>query len=294
MSILARANITRSCIFMSNKLKTLLKWRADFGFNAAIELALYHLGFKKKLFFNYPNTSLTIGIDQGPIDFWKSLEQESWEIELIRFINYLVKPGETILDVGAWIGPLTFLFSHLVGENGKVYAFEPNPESFSILEHYTTNNKSDNIYLYKKAISNVVGYIKLHSPSQISRSASIRNHSDVSGFKYEWKCDCTTIDEFCLTQDIRPDGIKIDVEGAEMNVLNGAFKIIEKYKPWCLLEFHGHLISELERQRIWSFITDRASKIIYIEGNEKDLTYKMEVSFNFKPTKRSNYCIFFK
>jgi len=279
----------------------------DFGFGAAVELALFHLGFKKriilkkKLLFNYPNTSLTIEIDQGPIHFFKSLEQESWEIELIRFINELVKPGETILDVGAWIGPLTFLFSHLVGENGRVYSFEPNPESFYFLKYYSCTNELNNVYLYNMAISDLVGSITLHSPSQIDRMATILNPFDLqnstvkaSEFKFKWNCDCTTIDEFCINRNIKPDGIKIDVEGAEMNVLNGATKIIEKYNPWCLLEFHGPFLSEFERQRIWSFITDKAEKIIYIEGDEDYLTYEMDIPFDFKPTKRSNYCIFFK
>lgn len=287
---------------MVNKSKTFLKWMKDFGFGAAVELGLFQLGlknraiFEKKLIFNYPNSNLKIEIDQGPIDFWKSLEQGNWEIELIKFIQNLVKPGEIILDVGAWIGPLTFLFSYLIGKNGKVHSFEPNPESFSILEHYATNNnKTNNIYLHNTAISNVVGSITLYSPSQIDRSATIqRARAGVSKFKYEWKCDGTTIDEFCLSRDMIPNGIKIDVEGAEEKVLNGAIKIIEKYHPWCLFEFHGSFLSEFERRKIWSFITERAEKIIYIEGDEDYLIHNMEVPFNFKPTKRANYCIFFK
>lgn len=92
---------------MLNKLRSFLELIKYFNFRTAIEISLFYLGFKKhillrnKRLFTYPITSLTIEIDQGPILFWKDLEQGKWEISLIKFINDLVKPKETILDVGA-------------------------------------------------------------------------------------------------------------------------------------------------------------------------------------------------
>jgi FkbM family methyltransferase len=285
---------------MLRKFETFLKMKEQFGLSTAIELTLFRLGLRKQHVINYPISSLTIRVDKGPLTFWKRLERGTWEINLIRFISDLVKPGETILDVGAWIGPLTFLFSHLVGKTGRVYALEPMPKSFSLLEDYTINNNMGNIHLYNIAVSNVVKYVTLYSPSQISDMATtLRPHSLVNPkieeteYKLQRKCKCTTIDNFCSSQEVHPDGIKIDVEGAEGDVLEGAIKTIEKYHPWCLLEFHGHLISKSARQRTWSLIADRAKKILYIEGDEKDLTYKMQLPPNFQPTKRSNYCVFF-
>jgi len=73
-------------------------------------------------------------INKGPLGFWKRLEQGNWEIELIRYSAEIIRSGDTIFDVGAWIGPLTFLFSHLVGRNGSVHAYEPMLESFSLLK----------------------------------------------------------------------------------------------------------------------------------------------------------------
>jgi len=285
---------------MSRKFKTFLKIKEQFGLSTAIELTLFLLGLRKQHVINYPITPLTIRVDKGPLTFWKLLERGTWEINLIRFITDLVKPGETILDVGAWIGPLTFLFSYLVGKTGRVHAFEPAPKSFSLLKGYTINNNVDNICLYNMAVSSVANSVMLSSPSPISDIATILKPNNLENprieateYKFQQKCKCITIDEFCSNQSIHPDGIKIDVEGAEGNVLEGSIKTIEKYHPWCLMEYHGHLISESERQRTWSLITDKAKKIIYIEGDEKDLTYKMQLPPNFQPTKRSNYCVFF-
>ena len=95
---------------MLGKLKSFFELGKKFGLVTAIEVALLNLGLMKQYVFNYPIGSLTLKIDKGPLSFWKHLELGEWEIDLIRFINDLVKPGETILDIGAWIGPLTFFF----------------------------------------------------------------------------------------------------------------------------------------------------------------------------------------
>jgi len=284
---------------MLHKFKLLKEMKRQLGLRTTIESILFHVGLRKQCIINYPGTSLAIKVNKGPLIFWKSLEKGVWESDLINFIIGLVTPRETILDVGAWIGPLTFLFSHLVGKNGRVYAFEPMPESFSLLEHYVASNNVGNVLLYNMAVFNVSNYVTLYSPSATSVMATVlkpknlERQKRVSEYKVQQKCKCVTIDGFCSSQNIRPTGIKVDVEGSERYVLDGTINTIEKYHPWCLLEFHGDSISESERQRIWSFVTDRAKKIVYIQGNEVELTYGMELPFDFQPTERANYCIFF-
>jgi FkbM family methyltransferase len=244
---------------------------------------------------------LTIKVDKGPLSFWKLLERGKWDVDLIEFIVDFVKPGETILDVGAWIGPLALLFSHLVGKAGSVHAFEPMPQSFSLLEHYVADNNIHNLHLYNVAIANAIGSVTLHSNSPNSPMATMINLENLasvrksSEYNVRVKCACTTIDGFCRGYGIQPTGIKIDVEGAEQYVLDGAVKTIANYHPWCLLELHGHLISQSQRQRIWSFITDRAKRLIYILGNEIELAFGMEVPPGFQPSGvRAIYGIFFE
>lgn len=206
------------------------------------------------------------------------------------------------MDIGAWIGPLAFLFSHLVGKTGSIYAFEPMPKSFSLLEHYAADNNIHNFHLYNIAISNVIGSVTSHSDSPNSPIATMISPENFppmrrsSEYDIKVKCACTTIDDFCRSDGIQPSGIKIDVEGAEQCVLDGAVKTIENHHPWCLLELHGHLISQPQRQRIWSFITDRAERIIYVLGDEVELTSGMELLSSFQPSEgvRAVYCIFFE
>jgi FkbM family methyltransferase len=268
---------------------------------ASTEAGLFRLGLIKRFHIKYPSTSFTIIVDRGPPSFWKLLEKGKWDTNLIEFIVDLVKPGETILDVGAWEGPLSFLFSHQVTETGKVYSFEPMPLQFSTLEHLVKINRIQNIFPYQLAMSNTVGSLVLHSDRPGSTMSTMQDPRKftsarkASKFNVQINCECTTIDDFCTNKKVEPNGIKIDVEGAEQEVLKGAVKTIEKFRPWCILEFHGQFLSQTERKQTWSFITKRAKKIIYLLGEEAELTPRAEVPSSFQPNKetRALYCIFF-
>ena len=68
---------------------------------------------------------------------------------------------------------------------------------------------------------------------------------------------------------IIPNGIKIDVEGSEALVIEGAKDIINQYKPWVLLEYHGRFMSDGERIVNWDSITKHAKKVVSIGGVSK-------------------------
>ncbi|XHH08722.1 MAG: FkbM family methyltransferase [Candidatus Bathyarchaeia archaeon] len=285
---------------MFDKIKAALEIKRQYGISVATKVSLNRLGVPTYVQVRYPMTSLSIRLENAPIIFWKTLEQKKWEPNLMRFINELVTPGETILEVGAWMGPLTFLLSHLTGPTGTVYAFEPMPHSFSLLKSGINNNRIKNVRLFNMAISDFIGSLMLHAPSSNSDLATslepeilVDPKTEKQKFTIKTTCKCTTIDAFCKEYAITPSGFKIDVEGAENNVFKGAIKTIEKTNPWCLLEFHGHLISESARRKTWTFIREHAGKILYIDGDETNLSYKQEVPSNFQPIRRGNYCVFF-
>ncbi len=213
----------------------------------------------------------------------------------------LVEPGQTVLDVGAWEGPLSFLFASLVGSSGKVYSFEPMPQSFSVLEHNAKVNNFDNIFPYQLAMSNVIGKANLTFDAPGSSGAALEDSSKLSvdgvagKFKSSAECFLTTIDDFCLSHHVVPNGLKVDVEGAELKVFEGAVKTIERYHPWCLLEFHGHYMTNEERQQLWSFIVSRAQKITHLQGDEDRLPCNSDVPKTYTPdrAKRILFCIYF-
>ena len=78
-----------------------------------------------------------------------------------EFVMNEIKKGDVVLDIGANIGYYTLIFARLVGEEGKVFAFEPDPENFALLKKNVEINGYHNVVLVQKAISNKTGKIRL-------------------------------------------------------------------------------------------------------------------------------------
>ncbi len=145
-----------------------------------------------------------------------------YEIETTELFKYFVKQDMIVVDVGAHIGYYTILASKLVGNDGQVWAFEPEPRNLVDLESNIELNKCSNIRAVSKAVSDKNGNAKLYV------TANALGECGLIEVKHRPK---TTIDVETLTLDsiigdVLVDVIKIDVEGGEMGVLLGAEKLI--------------------------------------------------------------------
>lgn len=106
-----------------------------------------------------------------------------------------IKPGDTVVDIGSHIGYFTILMSKLVGETGKVYAFEPEKRNFELLKKNVEFNKCSNVILNNIAISDKTGKIKLYLTNK-SNSGTHSIH-DSEGYTYEiQEVDCMTLDDY--------------------------------------------------------------------------------------------------
>jgi len=136
---------------------------------------------------------------------------------------YELKKGDTVIDVGANVGMFTIKASLSVGEKGKVIAIEPVEENFRVLRRNIEYHRCDNVILLNKACGNRKGksimLISLLSGTHQLKSVG----KDPEFFKKEVEVDTDTLDNICKEIGIsRIDFLKIDVEGAEMDVLKGA------------------------------------------------------------------------
>lgn len=84
-----------------------------------------------------------------------------WESNCLNFLSGIVRGGDTIFDVGAWIGPYSLFFSKLVGSGGKVVAFEPSPKSFTMLVDNANRNEILNVFPEPYGLSNSAGKIEV-------------------------------------------------------------------------------------------------------------------------------------
>jgi FkbM family methyltransferase len=154
-------------------------------------------------------------------------EYEPYESSLVR--KY-IKPEMTIYNIGANLGYYTLLASECVGARGSVYAFEPAPENFTLLERNVSENKLTNVEIFPMAVGANPGSATLSLSSTNSgdhrlENISNRNHIVVS---------VSSIDSFIAEGHASPDAIIMDVQGAEFDVVKGASSVIGSNSPLVL------------------------------------------------------------
>jgi FkbM family methyltransferase len=182
-----------------------------------------------------------------------------------KLFQSLVKEGMTVVDIGANIGYYTLLASKLVGESGKVYAFEPESNNFADLMENINLNHPNNVIPLFKAVSDKLGEAKLFVSENESGEHSLvqcESRKDV----HPMPVQTVTLDETVRTADF----IKIDVEGHEYNVLEGAERILSN-KPTLLIECwpEGILANGITMERFWQYLKNHYEYIYLIDEFQK-------------------------
>ena len=157
----------------------------------------------------------------------------TYEPEKQALVARLARPGMVAWDVGANAGFYTLAFSRLVGDSGRVYAFEPLAENVRNLLEHVRLNRAANIRVVQAALSDRDG---LDGFSVAASNAM--GHLDPSADAYI--IPAISADEFLdHCPDARPDLIKIDIEGGEGHFLAGATRLLQRCSPEILLAWHG-------------------------------------------------------
>ena len=167
-------------------------------------------------------------------------------VTLNFFLSWL-KPGSVYYDIGSNIG-FHALTANTIINTGKIYAFEPMPAVRAVFEkHISLNSKliiSNNIILSPMAIANEEKEVEFSNDiAHRDGNTYIKESYVFSGAKNKITVQCQSIDGLITLGYEKPDIIKIDVEGAEYDVLAGAKNTLEQYHPNILLATHDcHLV----------------------------------------------------
>lgn len=146
-----------------------------------------------------------------------------WEPSETKAVVDHVKAGNVVVDVGANIGYFTAILSKLVGDTGKVFAFEPHPHNFGILERTLKENACKNVNASNVAIADKEGFSKLFvSPNN---SGDHRSYDSEDGRSSIFTI-VTTLD--AVLRGTSVDFIKMDIQGGEGLALLGMNKILKK------------------------------------------------------------------
>ena len=166
-----------------------------------------------------------------------------YEFEVQGIMAENVRPGNVVYDIGANNGFISMLAAQLVSEDGFVYAFEPLPANVSILHNLFSANDVINCEVVPLAVADVTAELALFVGSSHTTS-SLHSGRGNSG---SVTVSSITLDAF-LAAHQPPDFIKIDVEGAESEVLKGSESLLRREPaPVWLIEVHS---AESERQTI--------------------------------------------
>ena len=161
-----------------------------------------------------------------------------WEPRVTAVIRKTVKPGMTVIDVGADIGYYTVLFAALASP-GRVFAFEPIAEARHVLQRNVDRNALDNISISPFALGRETGSAWLREPLEISR-VDLSGQEPAPG---DIPVEIRRLDD--LAQELglgQVDFLKIDVEGAEHEVLKGFERTLLRDHPACVIEVHGEML----------------------------------------------------
>lgn len=187
-----------------------------------------------------------------------------------QIIEKFSNPGNTVMDIGANIGEWTLRMANTVGSKGRVYSFEPNPIINQSLSKTLRINNLSQVILSQVVLDNCLGDSKFTIPLD-KYGRAIHGESILGTEEGDWniftevcktktiEVKTTSLDQFAIDKSIeRLDFVKIDVEGKELNVLQGGKATFSRFTPALILEVGCEEVSNRKRiadlLRSWGYI----------------------------------------
>lgn len=167
------------------------------------------------------------------------------------------KSGDVVFDIGAHVGYFSLLMAKLVGPTGRVFAFEPLPLNLKYLRQHVYGNNIENVEIYTAAVGKSEGWLTFDLGGGTGRGRLSKTSNP-----NELRVKVYGIDELYNQGKLPcPDLIKMDVEGAELEALNGALEVLKKCKPRIMLSTHGDQL----KQECDAFLRELDYQIEYIK-----------------------------
>lgn len=207
----------------------------------------------------------------------------------IQHINKLVKPGQTIIDIGANIGFFSMLFSKLVGLDGKVFCFEPDSTNFRHLNRNVGNYS--NITLIKGAVGPFHGTTRMYYSDNLNV-----DHRTYRPEKFASSdiVDMYSLDEF-IPVDQKVDLIKMDIQGFEMKAFSGMKRLLERQENICIIsEFwpYGLKLSGSSGHEMINFLIGLRFKIFIFTENGLVPIQQLDPAFIYKVEENTYFNLF--
>ncbi len=196
-------------------------------------------------------------VGSGVHGYWLGV----YELYKQRAISACCRHGMVAYDIGCHVGFYTMMFAKLSGKEGRVYAFEPNTINLNYLKTHIEINSIDNVTILPIALSQSGGH-KFFNETRNSFTGHISDNPTALMVPTD------SIDNLIDKKLIEPPNIiKIDVEGAELDVLHGARAAIRKYNPIIFVAIDNHD----NKDYIYDFLKDMGYVIDCLDNNPYEI-----------------------
>ena len=160
-------------------------------------------------------------------------EYGEWAQAEINLLDCLIDPGDTVLDIGAFVGTHTLAFARKVGDSGTVYAFEPQPVFFEVLKKNISQNGLTNVRLYDVAVSEKRGLMELvakdaSEPGNFGGTGILEIDPTGGDTSAPKSIELLPIDQLGIKSCAL---IKVDTHNMEIDVLKGALQTLRTTRP---------------------------------------------------------------
>jgi len=173
--------------------------------------------------------------------FRRELRENPLPYGEVIFLESVLRPGMTVIEVGANRGVTAIAIAKAVGEKGYVDAFEPVPEYYECLQENVSRNRIENISIYNQALSNENGSVLFYKHGEGSGLTRVEEAETI-------RVQATTLIQFVGARHIaKIDFINLDCEGCELLVLREAQTLLKKQAPAIFCEIHRDYLKSLNQ-----------------------------------------------
>jgi len=201
-----------------------------------------------------------------------------YELPMQEAIAASLREGDVFYDIGANIGFFSLIAARCVRAAGRVYAFEPVPANADAIRKSSTLNGMNMIDVFAEAVGAESGCGELLLARHIG-GAALASAGAPPDLRGRIKVDVVAIDHVVARRGMRPPTlVKIDVEGAEMDVLRGMRGTIQRWRPTIIYEVDDATREGLERKMvvIASFMRSTEYKLTMLSASYRDASWHVE------------------
>lgn len=198
------------------------------------------------------------------------------------YLKTIIAKGNIVADIGANFGAYTKIMANLVEKNGSVFSFEPIPDTYNALNYNITKTDLTQVQPYNLGVSDKNAFVKMIIPDYKHGGQNFYEARITDNHERGISIQTVTLDDFLLPKISALHFIKIDVEGHEPQVLKGAKKLIERFKPILMIEINDdftlpgsigkEVVDFMKNMNYLMFYFD-GSKLISAEKKQKGVNY---------------------